>query len=68
MISNYLYDVARGHRHDAEVTFEYVVETVEKTKHGEKREFKRITIKGSPEELKEFDANRLKQLTEKSAT
>ncbi len=66
MISNYIYDIAKGHHHDAEVTFEYVVETVEKIKRGERREYKRITLKGSPRELKEFDANRLKQLTEKS--
>lgn len=68
MISNYLYDITKGHHHDAEVTFEYVVETVEKTKRGEKREYKRIMVKGSPKELKEFDANRLKQLTEQSDT
>jgi hypothetical protein len=66
MISNYLYDITKGHHHDAEVTFEYVVETIEKTKRGEKREYKRITIKGSSEELKAFDANTLKQLTENS--
>lgn len=66
LISNYIYDIAKGHRHDAEVTLEYVVETVEKTKRGEKREYKRITMKGSPNELKEFDANWLKQLTEQS--
>ena len=63
LISNYIYDIAKGYHHDAEVTLEYVMETVEKTKRGKKREYKRITIKGSPNELKEFDVNRLQQLT-----
>lgn len=66
MISSYLYDITKGHRYDAEVTLEFAIETIEKTKRGEKREYKRITIKGSPEELKAFDAKTLKQLTENS--
>jgi len=66
LISSYIYDITKGHHHDAEVTVEYVVETVEKTKHREKRESKRITIKGSPKEIKEFSAEKLKQLVEKS--
>lgn len=66
LISSYLYDITKGHHHDAEVTIEYVVETIETTKRGEQREYKRITIKGSAQELKESDADILKQLTEKS--
>ncbi|HEY4032653.1 MAG TPA: hypothetical protein VGL94_01655 [Ktedonobacteraceae bacterium] len=66
MISSYLYDIAKGHRHDAEVTLEFVEETVEKTKRGEKREYKRIAIKGSPGDLKAIDAKMLKQLMERS--
>jgi hypothetical protein len=66
MISSYIYDISKGHRHDAEVTVEFVVETTEKTKHGEKRTCKRVTIKGSPQEIKEFNADKLKQLVEKS--
>jgi hypothetical protein len=66
VISNYISDISKGHRHDAEVTVEFVVETTEKTKHGEKRTCKRVTIKGSPQEIKEFNADQLKQLVEKS--
>ncbi len=66
LISSYIYDITKGHHHDAEVTLEYVVEVLEKTKHGERREYKHVIIKGSPKELKDFDANRLEQLTEQS--
>jgi hypothetical protein len=66
VISSYLYDIFKGHRHDAEVTLEYVVETVEQTNIGEKREYKRITFKGTPNDLKAFDVNMLKQLTRKT--
>jgi hypothetical protein len=64
VISSYIYDITKGHHHDAEVTVDYVVETTEKTKHGEKRTYKRITIKGSPQEIKEVTADTLKQLVE----
>lgn len=66
VISSYIYDISKGHRHDAEVTIKFVVETTEKTKHGEKRTCKSVEIKGSPKEIKEFDADKLKQLVEKS--
>lgn len=66
LISSYLYDIRKGHSDDANATVEYVVETTEKTKHGEKRVYKRITIKGSPNDIKEFGAEELKQLIEKS--
>lgn len=66
VISSYIYDISKGHRHDAEVTIKFVVETTEKTKRGEKRTCKSIEIKGSPKEIKEFDADQLKQLVEKS--
>jgi|SRR5579883_1182726 len=65
VISSYIYDISKGHRHDAEVTIKFVVETTEKTKHGEKRTCKSVEIKGSPKEIKEFDAEKLKQLVEK---
>jgi hypothetical protein len=65
LISSYLYDVTKGHRDDSTVTIEYVVETTEKTKHGEKREYKRITVNASPKEMKEFSADTLKKLVEK---
>ena len=66
LISSYIYDISKGHHHDAEVTVEFVVETIEKTKHGEKRTCKRVTIKGSPQEIKEFNADTLKQLVDKT--
>jgi hypothetical protein len=66
LISSYLYDIRKGHSDDANATVEYVVETTEKTKHGEKRVYKRITIKGSPNDIKKFGAEELKQLVEKS--
>ena len=64
LISSYLYDIRKGHSDDANATVEYVVETVEKTKHGEKRVYKRITIKGSPNDIKNLGAQELKQLAE----
>ena len=65
LISNYLYDIRKGYRDDANATIEYVVETFEKTKHSEKRIYKRITIKGSPNDIKKFGVEELKQLIEK---
>jgi hypothetical protein len=67
MISSHLYEIIKGrHQRDAEITLEFVVESIEKTKKGEKREYKRITIKGSLEDIKNFDADKLKNLVEKS--
>jgi hypothetical protein len=66
VISSYIYDISKGHRHDAKVTIEFVVETTENTKRGSKRTCKSIKIEGSPKEIKEFDVDTLKQLVEKS--
>jgi hypothetical protein len=66
VISSYIYDISKGHRHDAEVTVKIVVETTEKTKRSEKRTCTSIEIKGSPKEIKEFNVDTLKQLVEKS--
>jgi hypothetical protein len=66
MISSYLYDLWKGHHHDAEITAEFVVERIQHTKQEETREYTRITFRGSPEEWKAFNADRLKELTEKS--
>lgn len=66
MISSYLYDLLKGHFHEAEITLEFVVERIEQTKRGETREYKRITIKGSPKEIEALDVNKLKQLAKKA--
>ncbi len=66
IISTHLSDILKGHRNDADVTLEFVVETIEQTKRGERREYKRVSIKGSPKEIEAFDVKKLKQLTEKA--
>ena len=68
MISSYLYDLWKGHINDAEITAEFVIECVTHTKQEDRREYKRITFKGSPKEWKAFNAaNKLKELGGKSS-
>jgi hypothetical protein len=67
MISSYLYDLWKGHHHDAEVTVEFVVERTHNSKQGKTREYKRITFKGSPKEWEKFNADTLKEITEQSS-
>lgn len=66
IISNYLYDILKGHLHNAEVTLEFVVETEEQTKYSKKKLYKRLTIKGTPKELKAFGINELKELAKEA--
>jgi hypothetical protein len=67
MISSYLYDLWKGH-HDAEVTFESVVECITHTKQEDRREYRRFTFKGSPNEWEALNAaDKLKELSEKSS-
>src|SRR6266700_5657813 len=64
MISSYLYDIFKGRLGKAQVAIRFASERTEKTKNGEEKKSLLITFKGTPQEWREFDVDKLRHLLE----
>jgi len=64
IISSYLYDLFKGRLGKAQVVIRFASERTENTKKREKKKSLLMTFKGTPQEWREFDVDKLKQLLE----
>lgn len=62
MISNYLYDLLKGKHGKGQVAIRFVSERTEKTKNMEEKKTTLLTFTGTPQEWKDFDVDKLRQL------
>ena len=62
IIYSYLYDLFKGRLGKAQVAIRFASERTEKTKNGEEKISLLLTFKGTPQEWRELDVDKLKQL------
>jgi hypothetical protein len=65
LISSYLYDLLKGrHGKTQVVAIRFVSERTEKTQNGQNKKSMLLTFKGTPQEWKDFDVDKVRQLLE----
>ena len=65
LIANYLSSLFKGHHDEKPVKVEFVKKDEEATKSGPRSKYRRITLIGTPKELRELDQDMLERMSKK---
>ena len=64
LISSYLYDLLKGRQSKSQVVIRFASESVDNTQNKQDKRTMLLEFKGTPQEWKEFDVNKVRQLLE----